>query len=59
MSDSKHITDGKVVTMQYALTNAQGVVVREASDAPVSYLHGAGILFSKLEQALAELRQGR
>lgn len=54
MSDSEHITDGKVVTMQYALTNAQGVVVREAGDAPISYLHGAGILFSKLEQALAE-----
>jgi FKBP-type peptidyl-prolyl cis-trans isomerase SlyD len=54
MSDLQHITDGKVVTMQYALTSAQGVVVREASGAPVSYLHGAGILFSKLEQALAK-----
>ena len=54
MSALQHITDGKVVTMQYALTNAQGVVVREASSTPVSYLHGAGTLFSKLEQALAE-----
>ena len=54
MSRSQHITDGKVVTMQYALTNARGVSVREASGTPVSYLHGAGTLFSKLEQALAE-----
>ena len=52
MSEPQHITDGKVVTMQYALTNAQGVSVREASGTAVSYLHGAGILFDKLEQAL-------
>jgi FKBP-type peptidyl-prolyl cis-trans isomerase SlyD len=54
MSEIQHITDGKVVTMQYALTNAHGVVVREASGTPVSYLHGAGILVRKLEQALAK-----
>ena len=53
MPEQQHITDGKVVTMQYALTNAQGVVVREASGTPVSYVHGAGILFARLEQALA------
>ena len=52
MPDQQHITDGKVVTMQYALTNAQGVVVREASGTPVSYVHGAGVLFARLEQAL-------
>lgn len=53
MPEQQHITDGKVVTMQYALTNAQGVVVREASGTPVSYVHGAGALFARLEQALA------
>ena len=53
MSGAEHITDGKVVTMQYALTNAQGVVVRKASGTPVSYVHGAGTLFARLEQALA------
>jgi FKBP-type peptidyl-prolyl cis-trans isomerase SlyD len=40
--------------MQYSLTNSQGVVVRDASEAPVTYLHGAGVLFSKLEQALEQ-----
>lgn len=48
----QHITSNKVITMQYSLTNTQGVIVREASSAPVKYLHGAGILFPKLEQAL-------
>lgn len=40
--------------MQYSLTNSQGVVVRDASEAPVTYLHGAGVLFPKLEQALEQ-----
>lgn len=38
--------------MQYSLTNADGVVVREASGMPVTYLHGAGLLFRKLENEL-------
>jgi len=38
--------------MQYSLCNTDGVVVREAIGAPVTYLHGAGILFEKLENAL-------
>jgi len=42
----------KVVTMQYSLTNTDGVVVREASGTPVTYLHGAGLLFPKLENEL-------
>ncbi|MEN8108330.1 MAG: peptidylprolyl isomerase [Pseudomonadota bacterium] len=58
MSTNEHITDGKVITMQYALTNAEGVVVREATGSPVSYLHGAGTLFRKLEQALEQHRVG-
>lgn len=41
-----------VITMQYSLTNADGVVVRDASGAPISYLHGAGLLFPKLEREL-------
>lgn len=42
----------KVVTIQYSLTSASGVVVREAGAAPVSYLHGTGSLFPKLERTL-------
>jgi len=38
--------------MQYSLTSTTGVVVREAADAPVSYLHGTGELFPKLEREL-------
>lgn len=40
--------------MQYSLTNSQGVVVRDAGAAPVTYLHGAGVLFPKLEEALEQ-----
>ena len=40
--------------MQYSLTNSQGAVIRDASQAPVTYLHGAGVQFSKLEQALEQ-----
>ena len=42
----------KVVTMQYSLTNTDGVIVREATGEPVTYLHGAGTLFPKLEREL-------
>lgn len=52
MEGKQHITRHKVVTMQYSLRNAQGVSVREAAGTPVKYLHGAGTLFPKLEQAL-------
>jgi len=40
--------------MQYSLTNSQGVVVRDAGEAPITYLHGAGVLFPKLEEALEQ-----
>jgi FKBP-type peptidyl-prolyl cis-trans isomerase SlyD len=51
---TKHETVGrhKVVTMQYSLTNSDGVVLREATAAPVTYLHGVGLLFPKLEKEL-------
>ncbi len=38
--------------MQYSLTSGAGVVVREATRAPVTCLHGSGVLLPKLEAAL-------
>ena len=52
MSKTKTIDRHTVVTLQYSLTNVNGVVVREATGAPIRYLHGAGLLFPKLESEL-------
>lgn len=52
MNKPETIGVNKVITMQYSLTNTDGVVVREASEKPVTYLHGAGVLFPKLEREL-------
>jgi FKBP-type peptidyl-prolyl cis-trans isomerase SlyD len=52
MNKPETIAVNKVITMQYLLTNTDGVVVREASGKPVTYLHGAGVLFPKLEREL-------
>jgi len=52
MSKPEIVGRHKVVCMQYSLTNTDGVVVREAASAPITYLHGAGLLFPKLENAL-------
>lgn len=52
MKSDQTVKQGKVVTIQYSLTNADGVVVRAASARPVSYLHGTGALPRKLEQRL-------
>jgi len=52
MSKPETIDRHKVVTLQYSLTNVDGVVVREATGAPIRYLHGAGLLFPKLESEL-------
>lgn len=52
MHKSQTVGQQKVVTMQYSLTNTDGVVVREATGKPVTYLHGAGTLFPKLEREL-------
>jgi FKBP-type peptidyl-prolyl cis-trans isomerase SlyD len=52
MKDRRIVGRNKVVTMQYSLTSTTGVVVREAAGAPVSYLHGTGNLFPKLEHEL-------
>jgi len=52
MRKTRTVGPHKVVTMQYSLTNTDGVVVREATGKPVTYLHGAGTLFPRLEQEL-------
>ncbi|MGB5540230.1 MAG: FKBP-type peptidyl-prolyl cis-trans isomerase [Gammaproteobacteria bacterium] len=52
MTKFQTVNENKVVTVQYSLTNAEGVVVREATARPVSYLHGTGALPRKLEQRL-------
>ena len=52
MNKLQTIGANKVITMQYSLTNARGIVVREARGKPVTYLHGAGVLFPKLEREL-------
>ena len=52
MTERQPIAVNTVITMQYSLANAQGVVIRDAASPPVKYLHGSGTLFPKLEQAL-------
>jgi FKBP-type peptidyl-prolyl cis-trans isomerase SlyD len=54
MKDQAVVGRNKVVTMQYSLTSTTGVVIREATGAPVSYLHGTGNLFPRLERELEE-----
>ena len=58
MKKEQTVSRNKVITMQYSLTNSEGVVVREAGDHPVTYLHGADTLFGKLECALENHRVG-
>ena len=53
MNNTPTVERNKVITMQYSLTNAEGVVLRDADSKPVSYLHGAGTIPARLEQALA------
>ena len=52
MNKPQTIGTHKVITMQYSLANASGVLVREARGKPVTYLHGVGVLFPKLEREL-------
>ncbi len=58
METRQTVAARKRVTMQFSLTNADGVVIREAGGAPVSYVHGVGQLFPRLEEALAGHRVG-
>lgn len=52
MKEKQPIAVNTVTTMQYSLATVQGVVIREATSPPVSYLHGSGALFPRLEKAL-------
>jgi FKBP-type peptidyl-prolyl cis-trans isomerase SlyD len=47
-----------LVTMQYTLATADGVVIREAKGRPIRYIQGCGTLFAKLEAALEGHRVG-
>ena len=47
-----------IVSMQYTLTTADGVVIREAKGQPIRYIQGCGTLFPKLEAALEGHRVG-
>ena len=58
MNTATTIGANKVITMQYSLTTTEGVVVREASGKPVTYLHGSGVLFPRLERELESHRVG-
>ena len=44
--------------MQYSLTNADGVVLRDAASRAVNYLHGAGTIPPRLEQELESHKVG-
>jgi FKBP-type peptidyl-prolyl cis-trans isomerase SlyD len=52
MKNRQTVGTGKVVTIQYSLTNSDGVVVREATGRPVTYLHGHSALPARLERSL-------
>ena len=56
MKEDQIAGKNKVITMQYSLTNSEGVVVREAGDSPVNYLHATEALFGKLEREIQAIR---
>lgn len=58
MINPAKIEQNMVVTMQYSLTNDDGVLVRDASGNPVNYLHGAGTIPPRLEQELESHKVG-
>ncbi|MBT8439924.1 MAG: peptidylprolyl isomerase, partial [Gammaproteobacteria bacterium] len=58
MNNTPAVERNKVITMQYSLTNAEGVVLRDADSKPVSYLHGAGTIPARLEQELGAHKIG-
>jgi FKBP-type peptidyl-prolyl cis-trans isomerase SlyD len=58
MNGQHTITRDRVITIQYTLVGTDGTVIRDAGRPPVSYLHGAGTLFPKLESALENHRVG-
>jgi len=58
MNKALTVAQHRVITMQYSLSNTDGVIIREASGEPVTYLHGTGALPSRLEQELENHRTG-
>ena len=58
MNNPLTVERNKVITMQYSLTNAEGVVLRDADSKPVSYLHGAGTIPARLERELGAHKIG-
>jgi FKBP-type peptidyl-prolyl cis-trans isomerase SlyD len=53
------IQNDKIVTMHYHLTNAEGQVIESSRGSePLTYLHGAGIILSSLENELTGLDVG-
>jgi FKBP-type peptidyl-prolyl cis-trans isomerase SlyD len=63
MSISKHasqtVTDGKVVSIHYTLTDDAGAVIDSSKgNPPLEYLHGAGNVVPGLEEALAGRARG-
>jgi FKBP-type peptidyl-prolyl cis-trans isomerase SlyD len=58
MNEALTVARHRVITMQYSLSNTDGVMIREASGEPVTYLHGAGALPARLEQELENHRIG-
>ena len=44
MKEELTVAPHKVITMQYSLSNTDGVIIREASGTPITYLHGTGAL---------------
>jgi len=58
MNNSPTVERNKVITMQYSLTNADGVVLRDAAGKSVNYLHGSGSIPARLEQELAAHKIG-
>lgn len=52
--DTRHtVAPHKRIVFQYALSNSDGAVLREPNATPVTYIHGVGQLFPRLEEALA------
>jgi len=58
MKNKQTVGPDKVITIQYSMTNADGVLVREATGKAVSYLHGRNALPAKLERSLEAHKTG-
>ena len=52
MPQSNVVTRHKVVSLQYSLSNNNGVLIHDAASDPILYVQGCGTLFPKLEEAL-------